>query len=138
MVFVLMEGEISASELKRHLTAVYTEQRDGSCDRLIVIRNSKCLLSGSDVARMAKFARKLHGFKARHRTAIVASSACEFGISWQYQLYSDASLDRFNIFRELNEATAWLGLDSVAVGSPIERCVVRTTEPLYDDSLAAG
>lgn len=137
MVFVLMQGEISTLEMMTFITDVNAEQRDGRYDRLIILKNTRCLLSGTDVADIAEFAGKLNGSRTRHRTAVVVSTECEFGILRQYQLYRDASPDRFYIFKELNEATAWLGLDDEGALSPIERGVVQTRVPLNDGYMAA-
>lgn len=138
MVFVLMQGEISTLQLMTFITDVNTEQRDDSYDRLIILKNTRCLLSGTEVAEIAEFAGKLNGSKARHRTAVVVSTECEFGIVRQYQLYRDASPDRFYIFKELSEATAWLGLQDEAALSPMERGVLQASGPLYDGRIAAG
>lgn len=138
MVFVLMQGEISTLQMMTFITDVNTEQRDGSYDRLIILKNTRCLLSGTEVAEIAEFTGKLNGSRARHRTAVVVSTECEFGIVRQYQLYRDASPDRFCIFKELNEATAWLGLDDESALNPVERGVLQTREPLYDGYMAAG
>lgn len=138
MVFVLMQGEISTLQMMTFITDVNTEQRDGSYDRLIILKNTRCLLSGTDVAEIAEFAGKLNGSRGRHRTAVVVSTECEFGIVRQYQLYRDASPDRFYIFKELSEATAWLGLHDEAALSPIERGVLQARKPLYDGYMVAG
>lgn len=138
LVYVLMEGEISMLELMNFITSIHTEQRDGSYDRLIVLRNSKCQLSGNDVAGVADFARRLHGTIARHRTAVVTSSPCEFGISRQYQLYRDSTLDNFNIFKDIEAATSWLGIDNLPSESSIVSGVFHKTKPSYDSVMAAG
>jgi|TARA_Y100000310_G_scaffold335105_1_gene416342 hypothetical protein len=138
VVFVLMAGEISALEVMKFLTRVNAEQRDGRYDRLIMLRNTKCLLSGSEVAEIAEFAYKLHGSRARHCTAVVVSSACEFGIARQYQLYRDPPPDAFNIFKDLNEAVTWLELDSGSVSTPMGSNIFGIKEPLYHGNVAAG
>jgi hypothetical protein len=137
VVFVWMEGEISPLEVMSYLTSINSEQRDGTYDRLIMARETKCLLSGNEVASIAEFARKLNGTQAPHRTAIVASSTCEFGIARQYSLYRNCSFDTFNIFREVEEATSWLGLENVRFESPLES-VPSASEPVFDGIRAVG
>ena len=137
VVFVWMEGEISPLEVISFLTSVSSEQRDGTYDRLIMARETKCLLSGNEVASIAEFARKVNGSEALHRTAMVASSACEFGIARQYSLYRDCSFDTFNIFRDVEEATRWLGLESVPSEGPVES-VLTASEPVFEGFRVVG
>ena len=59
------------------------------------------------------------GSDAGFRTAILTRKDQPYGIARMYQVFSDEGPENVKIFREMEEALEWLGIDRDALGDDV-------------------
>ena len=74
--------------------------------RMFVMQRAELLLSTADVREGAEFARSLAN--QPRRIAVVAPGTITYGISRIFKVFRESEETRLEVFRDLDEARAWL------------------------------
>jgi hypothetical protein len=74
-------------------------------------RDSTDDMSADDVQRIVRYVRMHQESRGQSRTAVVAPLANQFGIARMAQMHASDGPTLIAVFREIEEARAWLGLE---------------------------
>lgn len=107
LVIVMLAGDITSSEIQFFIKQIHPDRITKNV--LVWLKDARAELS--DIIENASTATDLYGPTGEYRTAIVAPSNLEFGMTRQYLSYRDGSEDSMPVFRNLKDATCWIGLD---------------------------
>ena len=101
-------GLIRFDDLAAHLRALI-DGEVAHVPQLIDARDAQHDLTASDIRRLVELVGHLqaaHGFS--HRTALVVSTSVDFGMARMYGSLAQTVDPGFSVFRDLDEAEAWL------------------------------
>ena len=116
----VLTGNVSSMEMLSYLRKIRAELDSDHFDQLVTFKDIKDFMTGQQIGNIAIYENRLF----RHldnRIALVAKSDVEFGLSRQYQLYRDHPSDKLKVFRNLKDATDWLGqVEYAETDQPIE------------------
>ena len=116
----VLTGNVSSMEMLSYLRKIRAELDSGHFDQLVTFKDIKDFMTGQQIGNIAIYENRLF----RHldnRIALVAKSDVEFGLSRQYQLYRDHPPEKLRVFRNMKEATDWLGqVEYAETDQPIE------------------
>jgi len=106
-------GALGDEDVLRHVARVWNElQTTRDADELLDLREATLDgVSRAALGRAADLARRVAGGPTRARLAIVVATDVTYGVARMYELMSDESVLSVRVFRSLEEARGWLGLD---------------------------
>ena len=112
MIVLTVEGDVSESDIEDYVERIRADPAaDAGFDELVDLRALERPSLPPQVLR--QWARHFRdaGPVPPHRMAIVASAEAIFGMSRLYQMEREDESLQIQVFREMDEARAWLGLD---------------------------
>jgi hypothetical protein len=109
IVHTILSGEVGASEIIAAIDDLLRrpDYRTGMIG-LADLRSYTWRAEVSDIRRIAQFMIANGARIGRSRTAIVVSNDYSFGMSRMYEAFAAASPIKLKIFRDMDEAVAWL------------------------------
>jgi hypothetical protein len=109
VVFSVFEGTVTDEELPAYAAALRADPDfEPSFSQLADTRGVVRLdVSGAAVGLLVG----VNPYGAGSRTAVVVSSDLAFGMARMYQIRRSSAPDEVEVFRDVNEARRWLGLD---------------------------
>lgn len=112
LILTVFHGDVSADELVRHTRAFINDARiDSQFSHLVDTSMTKSIGLHSDaIASISRITAAVE-FLKDGKTAIVAEQDVAFALSRMYQSYSDMWKRNIEVFREMEDARRWLGLD---------------------------
>jgi hypothetical protein len=106
-LFTTIEGPTAYEDVKRYLNALTTDPRfRAGMPGLIDCRRVKSLFSIADLRRTAADLRARP--EIRGRAAVLATSNLVYGLLRMYEVFSDGDPVEIRVFRQPEEALAWL------------------------------
>ena len=108
LLSAILSGDVSSVEMLSYLRKIRSEPNSDNLDRLVTFEDIKDFMTGEQIGNVAIYENRLFP-QMGNRIALVASSDAEYGLSRQYQLYRDHPPDKLKVFRDMKEATDWLG-----------------------------
>jgi hypothetical protein len=106
-LFTTIEGPTTYEDVKRYLDALTSDPRfREGMPGLIDCRRVKSLFSVADLRRTAADLRARP--EIRGRAAVLASSNLVYGLLRMYEVFSDGDPVELRVFRQPDEALAWL------------------------------
>jgi len=115
VVFVTLRGKISGGDLFKFKRDVWSRQELKGYDELIDARDAEFVLSSSlasDLHGLAEVAAAMDG-PSPSKLAIVSGGDFGFGVGRMYEAYREAAAQgtrEVEVFREMEQALAWLGI----------------------------
>lgn len=110
LILVRLADALTARDVMGYFQVVHPDPRVSRYDRLIVVDELTAVMPGRELAAIAQYAQHSAGADCDHRAAVVAPSDIAFGVARQYQMYRQLPGNRLFVFRNVEAATAWLGL----------------------------
>jgi ATP phosphoribosyltransferase regulatory subunit HisZ len=112
VLFVEMRGALSDEELLQYAkTATTDTEIPRFCHELIDLRGAEGQgASTESLRRVAATFQDAEQAPEGVKIALVASSDAAYGIARMYQAFRAGSQAVFHVFRQMDEARAWLGL----------------------------
>jgi len=109
IVYTVVSGEIGASDIIEAVEELFRNPdfRPGLIG-LADLRSYTWRSEMSDIRRVAQFMIANGSKIGRSRTAIVVASDYSYGMSRMYEAFAAASPIKVKIFRDMDEAVAWL------------------------------
>jgi hypothetical protein len=113
LLVVVFDGAIGDEDLLKYARhAVETWRTPSGHDELIDLRGVEDVdgIGGQTLRRVAGMFTRSDRTPERSRVAIVAASDVQYGLARMYQAFRSESPLDLRVFREMDEARAWLGL----------------------------
>lgn len=109
IIHTILSGEVGASDIIEAIEALFRhpDYRPGMIG-LADLRSYTWRAETSDIKRIAQFMIANGDTIGRSRTAIVVSDDYSYGMSRMYEAFADASPIEVDVFRDMDEAVAWL------------------------------
>jgi hypothetical protein len=104
-------GSLSAADLRRHLEELVAGGVIAYA-RVVDCRSASVNLIPEDIPHFVAFIRQLRERFGKTRTAYVSSSDVLYGLMRMYGMMNEQHDPGFAVFRTLEEAEAWIGLDT--------------------------
>jgi hypothetical protein len=102
-------GVLTDDDLRELYEKIRTDPAfDPSFRQLCDLRNVTQITTSVETLRSLA---QNHVFSPGSRRAFVVGRAVDFGLARLFQAYSDAEGQTVEVFRDINDAEAWLGLD---------------------------
>ncbi len=109
VVFTKGEGVLTTQEVLIHSQRLREDPDfDPNYSQLIDVRAVQFVMSIGEVAEIAT---QEDIFSEQSRRAFVGENNLAFGMSRMLQAYSESSSGEIEVFRDMDEARRWLGLD---------------------------
>jgi hypothetical protein len=110
--FQTVTGEVSFEELRRALASIYGGAETLGMDSLWDLSEAEMSISSEEVGLLSDFVGGHWEGKGGARSALVVPEDLAFGLARMYGARLSPSLhSQIGVFRELEEALNWLGLD---------------------------
>jgi hypothetical protein len=108
-IYTTIEGETGYADVKAYLDTVLRDPRfRPGMPSVVDCRGVKSLFSISDLRKTAADARSRPEMSVPGRVAVLASSNLVYGLLRMYEVFSDGQPVEMRVFRQPEEATAWL------------------------------
>lgn len=114
VVFVRGEGEVTIEDLKGYSAGVVNDPAyEAGMDELVDFRGAAGAekLTTEQILEVRALNRELSDAVGASKLAFVVDSDLAFGLARIFMAYSEDSKITHEVFRDLAEARAWLGLD---------------------------
>ncbi|MFT6557145.1 hypothetical protein [Sneathiella sp.] len=109
IIFSKGEGVLTTQEIRTHNKRLREDPDfDPNYNQLIEIRVTQFAIPEEDVKKIAA---QEDIFSGQSKRAFVAETDYAFGMCRMLQIYSDSSGAHSEVFRDMDEARRWLGLD---------------------------
>lgn len=120
LAIMTAQGPIALADFDQALRMFRTDPRmTSNMNRLWDFRAATLQLTATDVRRIAMNLQQQAISRPGARSALVMGSIVAYGLARMFQIYADilGLPTDFGVFREVDEALAWLGVDSAALGA---------------------
>ena len=123
LVLTTVTGVVTDNDVLAHKRALASDpEYHPSMKELSDVRGVTDLeVTAEGIAVMAGFDREHDDTERGHRIALVASADVVYGMARMYQMNTVEADERVGVFRTLDEATRWLGIDEDAAGNRTDR-----------------
>lgn len=115
LLLVVFDGTIADEDLLKYARqAIETSRSSGGHDELIDLRaiEDAGQIESRTLRRVADLFTSSDRTPEQSRVAIVATSDVQYGLARMYQAFRSESPLDLRVFREMEEARAWLGISS--------------------------
>lgn len=119
VIYIDLAGNVYDDEFSTALNqALHDPEYQIGLSSLIDFRNVERFGVSTNTIRDAvtTVAKTMNGFRYPWKTAIVAPMDLVYGLSRMYQILREGSMEEIGVFRDLQDARQWLGIDGGDVG----------------------